>query len=316
MKQILGIHHITAIAGDPRQNLDFYSNLLGLRLVKRTVNFDDPATYHFYFGDREANPGTLLTFFPWPEAPRGRHGAGQATGVAFSIPEGAMGYWMERLKAANLAVDGPQKRFGEETISFHDHDGLPLELVANADARPGWLEGPVPGEHAIRGIYGVTLSVEVLGKTATVLASALGFRPTKESANRFRYEAGGGGAGTVVDVEWVPGLTQGEVSVGTVHHVALRTPNEAEQGEWRRDLSVRGLRVTPVIDREYFRSIYFREPGGVLLEIATDGPGFAVDEPAEELGKRLVLPAWLEPRRRDLEMRLPPLDRPQFVRQA
>ena len=316
MRQISGIHHITAIAGDPRQNLDFYSGLLGLRLVKRTVNFDDPATYHFYFGDREANPGSLLTFFLWHGAQRGRHGAGQATAVSFSIPEDAMGYWRERLNAANVAIDGPQKRFGEETISFHDHDGLRLELVANPDARPGWLEGPAPGEHAIRGIHGVTLSVEALGKTASVLAVALGFRPTKEGGNRVRYEAGSGGAGTVVDVEWAPGLTQGEVAVGTVHHVAWRTPNEAEQREWRRDIAARGLRVTPIIDRKYFRSIYFREPGGVLFEIATDGPGFAVDEPAEELGTRLVLPPWLEPRRRDLETRLPPLDEPQFVRQA
>ncbi|MGC9971026.1 MAG: ring-cleaving dioxygenase [Bryobacteraceae bacterium] len=316
MKQILGIHHITAIAGDPRQNLDFYGDLLGLRLVKRTVNFDDPATYHFYFGDREAHPGTFLTFFPWPGAPRGRHGAGQATAVSFSIPEGAMGYWMERLKAAKLAIHGPQKRFGEETISFHDHDGLPLELVANPDVRPGSAEGPVPAEHAIRGIHGVTLSVEVLEKTATVLSGVLSFRPTKECANRFRYEAGSGGAGAVADVEWVPGLTHGEVAVGTVHHVAWRTPNEAEQREWRREIAARRLRVTPVVDRKYFRSIYFREPGGVLFEIATDGPGFAVDEPAEELGTRLVLPPWLEPRRRDLEVRLPPLDAPQFVRQA
>jgi catechol 2,3-dioxygenase-like lactoylglutathione lyase family enzyme len=313
MKQILGIHHITAIAGDPRQNLDFYGDLLGLHLVKRTVNFDDPATYHFYFGDREAHPGTLLTFFLWPGAPRGRHGAGQATGVSFSIPEGAMGYWMERLKAAKLAIDGSRKRFGEETISFHDHDGLPLELVANPDARPGWVEGPVPAEHAIRGIHGVTLSVEVHEKTAAVLADLLGFRATKERGNRFRYEAGRGGAGAVVDVEWVPGLTQGEVAVGTVHHVAWRTPDAVEQREWRREIAARGLRVTPVVDRTYFRSIYFREPGGVLFEIATDGPGFAVDEPAEELGTRLVLPPWLEPRRRDLEMRLPPLEEPQFA---
>ena len=316
MKQLLGIHHITALAGDPQQNLDFYSGLLGLRLVKRTVNFDDPATYHFYFGDWEAHPGTLLTFFPWPGGPRGRHGAGQATAVSFSIPEGAMEYWMKRLKRAKQAIDGPQKRFGEETISFRDRDGLPLELVANADARPGWLGGPVPPEHSIRGIYGVTLSVEVLEKTATVLAGTLGFRPTQECGNRFRYEVGSGGAGAVVDLEWVSGLARGELAAGTVHHVAWRTPDQGEQREWRREIAARGLRVTPAADRNYFHSIYFREPGGMLFEIATDGPGFAVDEPVEELGTRLALPKWLEPRRRDLEMRLPLLDEPQLVRQA
>jgi catechol 2,3-dioxygenase-like lactoylglutathione lyase family enzyme len=186
-----------------------------------------------------------------------------------------MGYWMERLKAAKLAIDGPQKRFGEETISFHDHDGLPLELVANPDARTGSVEG-----------HGVTLSVEVHEKTSAVLAGLLGFRGTKECGNRFRYEAGRGGSGAVVDVEWVPGLTQGEVAVGTVHHVAWRTPNEVEQREWRREIAARGFRVTPVVDRRFFRSIYFREPGGVLFEIATDGPGFAVDEPADSAAKK------------------------------
>lgn len=316
MKQIPGIHHVTAIAGDPQQNLDFYSGLLGLRLVKMTVNFDDPATYHFYFGDYEGRPGTLLTFFPWPRAPRGRHGTGQATAVSLSIPEHAMAYWIERLKSRGLPIDGPKRRFDEETIAFQDPDGLRLELVASAaDARAGWPEGPAPAAHAIRGVHSVTLSEEEHQETASLVAGTLGFRRTKVSGNRIRYETGDGGPGAIVDVEAVPGLAPGRVAVGTVHHVAWRTPTDAGQAAWRTDLAGREIDVTPIIDRRYFHSIYFREPGGVLFEIATDAPGFAVDEPLAELGERLVLPAWLEPRREDLVMHLPPV-RAQLARGA
>jgi glyoxalase family protein len=307
MGQIAGIHHVTAIAGEPQQNLEFYRGVLGLRLVKLTVNYDDPGTYHLYFGDGEGNPGTILTFFPWPGAPRGRRGMGQATTVSFSIPEGAMGYWVERLRAANVAVEGPRKRFGQETVWFGDPDGLPLALVAGSDSRTGWTGGAVDGECAIRGLHSVTLSEAGYERTAALLTGTLGFRPKGEDGNRARWETGAGGPGAAVDIESVPAEGPGRVAAGTIHHVAFRAATYDEQTAWRSELADAGLNVTPVIDRKYFRSIYFREPGGVLFEIATDPPGFAVDETVPELGTRLVLPRWLEPEREALEKRLPPL---------
>jgi glyoxalase family protein len=316
MSGITGIHHVTAIAGDPQRNLDFYAGTLGLRFVKRTVNFDDPGTYHFYFGDGDARPGSLLTFFPWPGAPRGRHGAGQATAVAFSILKDAMGFWVDRLKARGVALDGPRTRFGEESAGFQDPDGLRLELVANDDTRVPWADGPVAPERAIRGIHSVTLTEEGFERTAALVERTLVFRRTRESAAHLRYELGAGGAGAVVNVESTPDLPRGRIAVGTVHHVAWRVAGDEEQEEWRKKIALAGLNVTPVIDRKYFHSIYFREPGGVLFEIATDGPGFAVDEPAADLGSRLVLPPWLEPQRTEIEVALPPLRVPMLARGA
>jgi catechol 2,3-dioxygenase-like lactoylglutathione lyase family enzyme len=304
-----GVHHVTAIAGDPQRNLDFYAGTLGLRLVKLTVNFDDPATYHLYYGDAEARPGTILTFFPWPDAPWGRAGTGQVTAVQFSIPKAAVDYWAERLPARKAACTRTE-RFGETVLALADPDGLRLELVANGDERTPWTGAGVPAAHAIRGIYGVTLAEEGFERTAELLAGTLGFRKTREEGSRFRFETGAGGAGAVADVECLPDITHGRMGVGTVHHVAWRTPDQASQLLWRDEVARAGANVTPVIDRKYFHSIYFREPGGVLFEIATDVPGFAVDEPVGELGMRLMLPPWLEPRRAEVERALPLLRLP------
>jgi glyoxalase family protein len=305
---ISGIHHVTAIAGEPQRNLDFYTGVLGMRLVKLTVNYDDPTTYHFYFGDAEGRPGTILTFFPWPGARRGRTGTGQVTATAFSIPRSALGFWIERLKARGIDASAPHRRFEvEEVIAFADPDGLPLELVAHdgAESREPWSDGPVPPGQAIQGFFGVTLSEEGYERTAELHAKTFGFTPSREEGNRFRYETGVGGPGAVVDLLCLPYATPGQVAVGTVHHVAFRTAGTEEQVVWRNKLVGLGYNVTPVIDRVYFRSIYFREPGGVLYEIATDPPGFTVDEPQDRLGTRLVLPSWLEPHRSGLEKILP-----------
>jgi len=306
---LAGLHHVTAIATDPQRNVDFYRTALGLRLVKATVNFDAPDTYHLYFGNETGQPGTLITFFPWPGAPRGRRGTGQATTVAFSVPQGSMGWWQTH--SAGLAVHtGPvTTRSGEEALSLRDPDGLALELVAHpqADSRPPWRDGPIPPEHAIRGLHSVTLTEAGHEHTAALLADTLGFRLVEESSARFRFATSDGGAGALVDVLCSPEAPPGLVAAGTVHHIAWRTPDDAEQVAWRTTLMDQGLNVTPILDRQYFHSIYFREPGGVLLEIATDPPGFTVDEPLMRLGRALKLPPWLEPSRAEIEHALPML---------
>jgi len=315
-QKILGIHHVTAIAGDPQQNVDFYAGLLGLRLVKLTVNFDDPGTYHLYYGDEEGHPGTILTFFPWPGARRGRIGTGQVTVTSFSIPEGSLGYWTGRFKDHGIKFEGPVKRFDEEAIVFSDPDGLQLELVATpgAEARSPWRGGPVPAEHTTRGFHSVTISEEGYERTASLLTETLGFRLGREAGNRFRYELRPGDPGTRVDVLCSPDAPRGIVAAGTVHHIAWRTPDGVQQEAWRRQIAGLGHNVTPVLDRQYFRSIYFREPGGVLFEIATDPPGFSIDEPLGQLGTHLKLPPWLEPMRPQIESILPPLHLPEVKR--
>jgi glyoxalase family protein len=309
---ISGIHHVTAIAGAPQPNVDFYVGLLGLRMVKLTVNFDDPGTYHLYYGDAQGRPGSVLTFFPWPGAPRGARGTGQATETAFSVPSGSLQFWSKRLHDAGVENQGPFGRFGDQVLRLTDPDGLEIEIIAaeREDRRAPWERGSVLGEHAIRGFHSVTLTEAEPKATATLLQEALGFRRVAEAENRVRYEIGEGGPGTTVDVMREPRARRGLVSVGTVHHVAWRTPNDQEQAGWRVSLAKRGHRVTPVADRHYFRSIYFREPGGVLFEIATDSPGFAVDESVERLGTALKLPPWLEPRRAEITKTLPPLTLP------
>ncbi|HTG32720.1 MAG TPA: ring-cleaving dioxygenase [Thermoanaerobaculia bacterium] len=310
-KPIAGIHHVTAMASDPQANVEFYTGVLGLRLVKKTVNFDDPGTYHLYYGDEVGHPGTIMTFFPWPMARRGVQGAGQATVTSFAVPEGSLGFWTERLARLGVTFDGVKTRFDEEVLTLLDPDGLRLELVARADGRPGWMDGPVPAEHAVRGFDGVTLTEWNLDVTQQVLAGTLGFRRVREEGDRVRFEAGtgeGGGAGSRVDVLASPSAARGRVSAGTVHHVAFRAADEADQLAWRRAVDESGLYVTPVLDRQYFRSIYFREPGGVLFEIATDPPGFTWDEPVESLGSGLKLPPWLEESRPRIEAALPPVE--------
>lgn len=305
---ISGIHHVTAIASDPQRNLDFYTEVLGLRFVKRTVNFDDPGSYHFYFGDEDGTPGTILTFFAWPGAVRGRAGAGQVTVTSFSVPEESLGFWEKRLLEAGLPAERSGKRFGEEVLTFVDPDGLKLELVAGPvnNRAKVWAKTPVPPRHAIRGFHSVTLCEQGYEHTAQTLGT-MGFRKVAEDGNRFRFEVGAGGAGTRADVLCASEAPHGRVAVGTVHHVAWRVPNNDAQKSWRTRLIESDLDVTPVIDRCYFHSIYFREPGGVLFELATDPPGFAVDESPATLGEKLKLPVWLEPHRQEIEGALPPL---------
>ncbi len=312
MEGILGIHHVTAIAGEPQRNIDFYAGMLGLRLVKVTVNFDDPSTYHLYYGDAQGHPGTILTFFPWPGAMRGRIGTGQLTVTSFAVPERALEYWQKRFQEHSIEYKETRSLLTERTLAFADPDGLQLELVSSSDANPDrpWNQSPVPVDFAIRGFHHVTLSEEGYERTAALLTETLGFRLFDTKGNHFRYAVCSGGSGAIVDVLCAPAGRAGRVAVGTVHHVAWRTPTDEQQLQWRRMLNSRQYNVTPIIDRKYFHSIYFREPGGVLFEIATDPPGFAIDEPANELGSRLVLPAWLEPSRAELEQVLPKLHLP------
>jgi glyoxalase family protein len=301
---IPGIHHITAIASDPQRNVEFYTGVLGLRLVKRTVNFDDPGTYHLYYGDSRGTPGSILTFFPWPGAPRGRQGTGQVVVTSFSTPGGGIEYWARRLAEYGISAERSE-RFDETVLALEDPDGLRLEIVEHSHSSPG------VGEPLLDGFYGATLAVEGYERTALLLGETFGFQLVGEDTGRFRYQANGRGPASRLDVLCSPGMRNGAIGAGTVHHVAWRTPDDAEQQVWRLELHQAGYNVTPVMDRNYFRSIYFREPGGVLFEIATDPPGFTVDEPVDELGNSLQLPPWLEKRRQALERVLPPLEVPQ-----
>lgn len=314
MKSILGIHHITAIAGDPQQNIDFYTGVLGLRLVKVTVNFDDPESYHFYYGDGHGRPGTILTFFAWPGARRGRHGNSQVTAASFAVPTESLGFWKERLAQSTVSSEILPERFGQQVLSFADPDGLRLELVESPDIDPAhvWEGGDVPPEFAIHGFNGATLSETGYERTAALLTGTMGFRLIGQEQNRFRYEPAhshAGQAGRWIDVVCAPAAPEGRVAVGTVHHIAFRTPDDAQQREWLSEIGRLGYNVSPVMDRVYFHSIYYREPGGILFEIATDSPGFAVDEPVEKLGEALQLPPWLEPLRSRIELSLLPIQR-------
>lgn len=294
---ISGIHHVTAIASDPQANIDFYTGLLGLRLVKKTVNFDDPGSYHFYYGDYSGTPGTIMTFFPWPGARRGRKGNGQVTVTSFAVPRNSIGEWVEKLSKADVDFDGPITRFGEEVLVFNDPDGLHLEVVGSTDD-----EGD-----AIRSFHSATISEEGYESTARLLTETMGFRHAGEEGNRFRFAAGDGGPSKIVDVLCSPDAARGMVSAGTVHHIAWRTPDAEQQLRWRGMLVGLDYNVSPVMDRNYFESIYYREPGGVLFEIATDAPGFTVDEPLEALGTNLKLPPQYEPMRARIEAALPPV---------
>jgi len=316
-KEILGIHHITAIAGHPQANIDFYVGLLGLRLIKLTVNFDDPGTYHLYYGDGVGHPGTILTFFPWPAAPQGRHGTGQVTQTAFAVPAAAIDYWKDRLSTNKVAFQGLE-RFGEQVISFPDPDGMIVELVSSASVLGdrAYQAGPVPLQYAIHGFHSATLSEEGYQKTAALLTGILGFELLRQEGNRYRYAIGTGEPSGIIDVICAPEERRGSVLVGTVHHIAFRTPDDRQQREWLGEITRLGYNASPVMDRKYFHSIYFREPGGILFEIATDPPGFSVDESMEELGSKLVLPPWLEPSRAQLEAVLPPLRLPTVAGRA
>ncbi len=311
-KQLLGIHHVTAIAGEPQENLDFYTGVLGLLLVKLTINFDDPGTYHLYYGDGIGHPGTIMTFFPWPKAPRGRKGTGQVTATSFAVPKGAIPFWVERLQEHQVPHGEPSERFGEPVLSFSDPDGLAIELIATAKLRAerAYTDGPVPSQYAIHGFHSATLTEAGYQRTAALLTETMGLRLVQQEGNRFRYATQPGDAGTIADVICAPEERPGRVAVGTVHHIAWRTAEDQQQDAWQKELARLGHDVTPVIDRKYFHSIYYREPGGILFEIATDPPGFAVDEAPEELGSKLQLPPWLESARTELLAVLPPLRLP------
>jgi glyoxalase family protein len=298
-----GFHHVTGIAGPAQPNVDFYTGVLGLRLVKRTVNFDDPGTYHLYYGDALGRPGTILTFFPWERAVPGRVGAGMPSAVALSAPAGSVDAWMGRFADRALDFDAPRERFGDPVLPFMDPDGLTLELVAHDGAE---ADGPL-GEHGIGGVHSVTLALRNPPTSAWVLTEVFGWEEVGEEDGRLRFGPPGATEGFI---DLVPTDATGRAAAGTVHHVAFRVRDDAEQEVWRERLREAGLIATEVKDRQYFRSIYFREPGGVLFEIATDGPGFTADEDTDALGTALQLPPWLERRRPAIEARLPALTFP------
>jgi glyoxalase family protein len=305
-----GIHHVTAISGKAARNVEFYTRTLGLRLVKKTVNFDDPGTYHLYYGDEVGRPGTILTFFPWEDTPAGRNGVGLAEETAFRVPAGSIGYWTQRLIEKGVAHDALEKRFGEPVLSFSDPDGMRLALVgvAGASAEPAWSGGGIAAEHAIRGFHGVTLMLEKAAPTGAILTNVLGFKETGREGHLARYVAAGS-PGNTVTLREAGGFLPGQMGRGSVHHIAFRAADDAEQAAMAEKVRAdHGLAPTRQLDRNYFRSVYFREPGGILFEIATDQPGFAVDEPVESLGRALKLPAFLESRRREIEGVLPPID--------
>lgn len=313
-KQILGIHHVTAIAGDPQRNLDFYSGVLGLRLVKLTVNYDDPSTYHLYYGDYSGHPGTLITFFPWKGVPRGVVGSGQMTVTSFSVPPGSLEFWAKRLTDLGIPITGPASRFGDHFLSLQDYDGMQVELVTSRvpDPRSGWLGGPIPDEAAIRGIHGATFAVATPQETIRLLTETMGFHAANEEGGRQRFEISDGSVSAHVDLIATPLSQRGRQGAGSVHHIAWRTPDDQQQLVWREELVREGLGVSPVMDRKYFHSIYYREPNGILFEIATDPPGMTIDQPLEELGHKLVLPPWLESHRAELVAALPKLAVPEL----
>ena len=303
-----GIHHVTAIASDPQANVDFYSGLLGLRLVKKTVNFDDPSAYHLYYGDHSGSPGTIVTFFYWPGlGSRGRVGSGQMTSISLSVPEGSLDYWQQRLTRNGVSVTRGS-RLGETVLRFRDPDGIPVDLVgASDDSRTGWAEGPVEPSHAVRGLHTAELTLRSAGPTLDLLTKVMGYRLTRSDGNRQRLEAGPGGPGRQVDLVTDPTLPAGTGGVGTIHHIAWRVPDDPSEADMQALLARSGLAVSDVRDRTYFRSIYYRERAGILFEIATDIPGFAFDEAPSELGTALKLPLQFEAYREQIAQALPPL---------
>jgi glyoxalase family protein len=307
-----GIHHVTAIAGKPTRNLDFYARALGLRFVKKTVNFDDPGTYHFYYGDEAGSPGTILTFFPWEHASAGRGGLGLAQTTAFRVPAASIGYWTHRLIEKGVKHEALTKRFGEPVLSFFDPDGMSLALVgiSGTAGEAAWSTSEIPAEHAIRGFHGVTLMLDAAAPTGAILTDVLGFTEAGREGPHVRYRANDG-IGGVVDIREARGFLAGRMGRGSVHHVAFRAAGDAEQAEMARKLvKSHGVHPTEQKDRQYFRSVYFREPGGVLFEIATEPPGFTLDEKVEELGMHLRLPPSMESARSQIEEILPPIQVP------
>ena len=301
-----GIHHVTAIAGNPQQNVDFYTKALGLRLVKQTVNFDAPHIWHLYYGDEQGSPSSILTFFPWPGVSKGREGAGMTSATAFSVPLESLGFWTGHLNGIGIETTRSKDATGQDVLELRDHDGMRLQLVGTVgDTRSGWDGvGNIPAEHAVKGLHSIELSETVLDPTAGMLQDLLGMNFESEAAGRANFAMAGGASGAKVEV--LAGVRdQGFQAGGTVHHVAFSAPDLSTMQLWQQELRERGVSVTEIMDRQYFKSIYFREPGGVLFEIATDEPGFATDEPLLELGRKLKLPPWLEPSREQIAQSLP-----------
>jgi glyoxalase family protein len=304
--RILGLHHITAIAGDAKRNFDFYTRILGLRFIKKTVNFDDPHTYHFYFGDETGSAGTILTFFPWgDEIQQGRKGSGMVTEIGYSIPEGSIEFWIKRFEDNNVIYNKPAEKFGEKYLTFLDPDGLKLELTeVSTDSRTPWETEEVKSAVATRGFHHVTLTLKDKEATAYILTNVFGYKLVKTDGNRYRYATDTVSEASIVDIVEIPSENRGFNANGTVHHVAFRVKDDAALMEFRDKIVKLGLSITPQIDRNYFHSLYFREPGGVLFEIATENPGFTVDEPLAELGQNLKLPAQYESQRAEIENHL------------
>ncbi|CAL1518386.1 ring-cleaving dioxygenase [Chitinophaga sp. MM2321] len=307
---ITGLHHITAISGNAKRNFDFYTRVMGLRFVKKTVNFDDPHTYHFYYGDETGSPGTILTFFPWEDIMAGRRGTHMATEIGYAIPEGSIDFWQKRLEAENIIYNKPSAKFGEVYLTFLDPDGLKVELTVpeKPDPRKPWETAAVTAANATRGFHHVTLTLDDIQPTADLLVSVFGYQLIKHKENRYRFASPAGETGTYVDLVEAKGEPRGHVAGGSVHHIAFRMKDDAMQMYYREKLEALGLNATPQLDRKYFRSVYFREPGGVLFELATDIPGFTVDEPVAELGTHLMLPEQYEPQRAEIEKKLIKLD--------
>lgn len=314
MQPIQGLHHITAMASDPQANLDFYHTVLGQRLIKRTVNFDDPGTYHFYYGDQVGTPGTILTFFPWWHLKRGERGNGEATAVAYNISPSSVDFWQGRLKAHGISLGEKQVRFGQDVLPFHDPDGMRLELIVSDQpiAIRDWDDGPIAAPHALGGFHGVTLWVGQAQATAELLTGPLGYQFVGQEGSRYRFRGAADNVGLLVDLLERPNMPPARMGAGSIHHIAFRTVDDSEQQEYLALLRRQGYNVSPVMDRQYFHSIYFRAPSGVLFEVATDAPGFLYDEPVAGLGQSLKLPPWLEPNRVEIANVLPPIVLPQI----
>lgn len=307
--KVLGIHHITAIAGNAKRNYDFYTGVLGLRFIKKTVNFDDPGTYHFYFGDEAGTPGTILTFFPWERMSKGSSGNGMATEIAYSVPDGSLEFWSQRFKENQVPVTATGERLGEAYVAFEDPDGLPLTLIipTTGDARKPWETAEVNASVAARGFHSLTLSLSTIKETARILTDIFDYTLHDQQGNRYRYVTHSVDNASIIDLVEDDGQKSGIQGSGTIHHVAFRVNNEEVLMHFRDKVLRQGLNITPKIDRNYFFSLYFREPGGVLFELATDNPGFTIDERLEELGTHLKLPAQYERSRADIERILPRL---------
>ncbi|MFB9862901.1 ring-cleaving dioxygenase [Rufibacter immobilis] len=308
--KILGLHHITAIAGMAKKNVDFYTKVLGLRLLKKTVNFDDPGTYHFYYGDEKGSAGTILTFFPYEGARRGSAGTGMATNIGYSVPEGSFDFWIDRFEKHNVIYNKPSEKFGEQYLTFLDPDGLKLELVIPKvqDNRTPWQTEEVNASVATRGFHSVTLTLRDIKATAAILTDIFGYTLLEKSGNRYRYSTDAVEHAAIIDLVELPNEARGIGGAGTNHHIAFRVKDEATLMDFRRKIASAGHGITEKIDRNYFYSLYFREPGGVLFEIATDNPGFGIDEEWDQLGASLLLPPQYESRRAQIEAVLPKLD--------